>query len=529
MPGSDSVLRSAVSARLSVALAFTGDEQRRIDLADDAVAMARRIDDPRALAAALAARCDVLAGPDHVAERGSAAEEIIACARRERGRTRELLGRRLRLLALAEAGDWIAVDGEIDAYARVAETLRQPGLTWYVPLWRGTRAAMRGEPAAAAEHTAELDRQVALSGSSNAEILALTQHLVRAVDAGDPTDILATFDRFTTLAPDYVGAAGSCTMALLRALSGEPADAARFLEAYLATPRARATPDSEWLPEMVQASMTAVLIGHHAAADTIYSAIAPYAGLFAIEGIGAGTWGCVDAHLGRLARLLDRSDDAERHFAAALERDAAAGSALAERTRRWAAGTPAVSRARHAPEEGTFGRAGDVWTLSYAGRAVLLRDSKGLRDIAALLARPGRDVAVHELTGAPGGVGNEGFELADRTAIDGYRRRMVELEDERADAEAMHDPARAERAATERNALVDELAAVTGLGGRARRAGSDAERMRKATGNRIRQAMARIEAVHPELGRHLRVSVRTGTFCRYDPDREVRWRMRAGN
>jgi hypothetical protein len=49
--------------------------------------------------------------------------------------------------------------------------------------------------------------------------------------------------------------------------------------------------------------------------------------------------------------------------------------------------------------------------------------------------------------------------------------------------------------------------------------------MRKAVGNRIRQAVGRIEQVHPELGRHLRVSVRTGTFCRYEPDRTVRWRL----
>jgi hypothetical protein len=89
----------------------------------------------------------------------------------------------------------------------------------------------------------------------------------------------------------------------------------------------------------------------------------------------------------------------------------------------------------------------------------------------------------------------------------------------------MNDVVRAERAAAERDALVAELAAVTGLGGGPRRAGSDAERRRKAVGNRIRQALARIEDVHPPLGRHLRVSVRTGTFCRYDPDHEVRWHV----
>ena len=87
----------------------------------------------------------------------------------------------------------------------------------------------------------------------------------------------------------------------------------------------------------------------------------------------------------------------------------------------------------------------------------------------------------------------------------------------------MHDPVRAERAKTERDALVQELTAVTGLGGRPRRAGSDTERMRKAVANRIRHALRRIEQVHPELGRHLRISVRTGTFCRYEPAQDTRW------
>jgi hypothetical protein len=40
---------------------------------------------------------------------------------------------------------------------------------------------------------------------------------------------------------------------------------------------------------------------------------------------------------------------------------------------------------------------------------------------------------------------------------------------------------------------------------------------------RIRDALARIEAVHPELGQHLRRSVRTGTFCVYAPNDPVDW------
>jgi hypothetical protein len=44
----------------------------------------------------------------------------------------------------------------------------------------------------------------------------------------------------------------------------------------------------------------------------------------------------------------------------------------------------------------------------------------------------------------------------------------------------------------------------------------------------VNDAMKRIEAVDPALGRHLRQSVRTGTFCVYHPDPPVDWHVRAG-
>jgi hypothetical protein len=40
---------------------------------------------------------------------------------------------------------------------------------------------------------------------------------------------------------------------------------------------------------------------------------------------------------------------------------------------------------------------------------------------------------------------------------------------------------------------------------------------------RIKDAIRRIGAAHPQLGRHLTRSVRTGTFCSYEPEQPVRW------
>ncbi|AEA26080.1 LuxR family transcriptional regulator [Pseudonocardia dioxanivorans CB1190] len=549
LPAGDSVLRCTLTARLLVALAFTRGARRRQAVAEEAVAAAGRLGNARASAGALAAWCDAAAGPQYVAARREAATEIVETARTAGDRAVELLGRRLRLVALAEAGDWAGVDVEIDRYARVADAVRRPDLAWLVPLWRGTRATMRGDAAAEAAHAAELRRLAELSGSTNAELLGLTQGFVREGLAGRASVVV---ERFLELAPD-LGDSAHCTIALLHALSGAPAAARQALHRWLDGRGAGMSEDerdSEWLPEAVQAARAAVLLGDRDAARALHELLSPFAGLFAIEGLLAGTWGCVAGHLGRIAALLGDDTAARRHLAVAAELDTAAGAALGERSRRWAgpaqAGTARGGPARAVPAsdgrasdgrasdgtaavesgEAVFRRAGEIWTVGWAGREVRLRDSKGMRDLAVLLARPGREVAVHELTGALGAaVATRPVELADRTAVEAYRARLRQLAAEIDDAADNNDDGRRARAVAEREALLAELGAVTRLGGRPRTAGSDVERMRKAVGNRIRQALARIDAAHPDLGRHLTVSVRTGTFCRYAPDREVRWRL----
>jgi hypothetical protein len=93
------------------------------------------------------------------------------------------------------------------------------------------------------------------------------------------------------------------------------------------------------------------------------------------------------------------------------------------------------------------------------------------------------------------------------------------------EAEAGGDKDRMARARQELEFIEHELAAAFGLGGKARRLADPAERARKAVANRIRDAVSRIQASHPALGRHLRTSIRTGTFCSYEPERTVTWEV----
>jgi hypothetical protein len=162
---------------------------------------------------------------------------------------------------------------------------------------------------------------------------------------------------------------------------------------------------------------------------------------------------------------------------------------------------------------------GATWAVSYAGREVHLPDLKGLHDLAALLGRPGDPVHVLQLlTGAPPGAAPGADPILDERARASYRRRLAQLDTEIDDADHRNDPARAERARLEREALLAELAAATGRHGRDRRLGDATERARKTVTSRIRDTIARIQRQHPELGRHLDAAVTTGIWCAYTPD-----------
>jgi hypothetical protein len=105
-------------------------------------------------------------------------------------------------------------------------------------------------------------------------------------------------------------------------------------------------------------------------------------------------------------------------------------------------------------ERGVFRRDGGYWTIEFAGTRAMVRDARGFAYLEVLLRRPGERVPVAELAAG-------------------------------------------------------ELRA---------RAEPSAERARQAVTKAIKAALARIEAAHPELGRHLNVTVRRGYFCSYTPD-----------
>ena len=566
-----SPLRPWVLARLSVALSFVGSEQRRLSLADEAVVLARHSGDRAARAAALASRCDAVSGPDHVTERLGAASEIVSLARQAADRPLELLGRRLRVIALSEFGSMADVDEEIAAFERVADLHGDPLYRWYVPLWRGMRALSRGELADAENYAGEAFEVGSGAGSANALVLSEMLWFVILVERRS----VSVADRFRRLAvthPELLGPAGLPMFVWLLALVGEEGEARRHLAEIQARGLDRIPRDAEWLPVMTQLAEAAVVLGDREFGAQLHERLEPYGRLCVVEGIGAAHRGSVSRAVALLAALagdrvatlaaLERAHSVDRaigglvaahaHHATArvlrLLGDPNDRTRLATAARQAADAYRALSLDALATEaevlarevasrratavrsdEGELRREGDVWALTWDSTTARVRHSKGIADLAVLVARPGVEVHVRQLEpdvgrSAPSAPTPEA--VLDRRAVTEYRSRLVELERDLAESEDAADLERTARLGAERDFLVAELGAAFGLGGRARPPVGDVDdRLRKAVSARIKDALRRLAEVHPAAAHHLRHSVHTGVWCAYRPERPTLWQV----
>lgn len=523
LPPTDSARRALVMARLSVAMAFVADDRRRLDLSEAAVRIARELGDPLVLGHALAARCDAVAGPEHTEVRRALADETVRLASQAGDRRLGLLGLRHAALASLELGDMDAFDDHARQFAADADVIGDPLYGWYVPLWRGMRALMHGDTAAAAAACAAAAAIGDTVGSVNCRMLTLTQTWVRLRVEGRFAE--ASQALMTEAGEVFGPEPGNVMLEAICHLHAGDLDRARAAVARVRNLLEGLPRDSEWLATLAQAAEVASALGDADLASVVDELLAPFDGRVVVEGIGAAVCGPVGAVRAPLARMLGRPEEA----------DALAATASAQAATMGLVATPWITRPTATPTAQATGTArhawlrrdGDTWVIGFDGSDCRIRHSKGVADLAVLLRRPGipvpaADLARRDVT--PGQAKPDGgLEVLDRRALAEYRHRLTELDAEIDAAEDDHDGERAARLRDEKEFLLGELRAAVGLGGRSRRSGDDVDRARKAVRGRLRDAIGRIDAAHPALGRHLDHSIRTGRLCVYEPEAAVEW------
>jgi hypothetical protein len=297
----------------------------------------------------------------------------------------------------------------------------------------------------------------------------------------------------------------------------------------------------------------ALFVGERALLAKVYGWILPAAGRNGTwAGAGMCSEGPVARWLCRLAARLERWNEAEQHYQDALSSATRMGMRpfVAQLKSEWAGellrrgrpdeATALLEHARAVAEElgmaevlrrlpcsaspGVIRMAadGDVWLVEGEGECCRVKDSRGMQMLAALIGNPERELHCLELGGGAGAsrdaidAGDAGAAL-DRAALHQYRARLRELRAETDEAEACNDAGRASRSREEAEFLERELARALGLGGRERKLGSASERARINVQRRLKLAIAHIEELAPALGRRLSQTVRTGTFCAFEP------------
>lgn len=579
----DKGLAARVRARLAAAMQPAREPAEPMRIAHEAIALARGEGDEAALMEVLAGATSALAYFEAPAVRRPLDEELLALA--ERAGNRLLAARaRMRLVFDGiEAGRREEAERHLGAFEELAETLRRPRLSAHAPLVRAALSAATGDLAAADRYEAE-SRAIA-GGAPWWTVCSSTYRQLRALSEDAAPEVLMALDGEmdeVAAQPFPLGReVGVAAQARLRAARGDRA----AVMAALAQLEPGSWAETREPITMVMLVEPFLMAADEARVRALYEHLRPYAGRHVTSGVPFPACGGAYARsLAVLAAGLGEAEEARCFFeqaiaearvfgartylartlvelgehlvatgaaagtAAAVEASAACGveaealaraiglSAVAERAAVLAAGrgardergeegararASAVTRAVTAEAALALRRVGELWELSHGAEIGRFRDARGFQILAALMARPGVEVAALVLDagdeeGARAGRG-AGIEALDERAIRAYRGRLEELREEVEEAERFGDD---ERASTKREAieaLVRELARGTGLGGRARKLAAPAERARINVQRRLKDAIGRVAAVMPAAGRKLEASVRTGAFCVYDP------------
>lgn len=171
----------------------------------------------------------------------------------------------------------------------------------------------------------------------------------------------------------------------------------------------------------------------------------------------------------------------------------------------------------------TFMEEGGVWAMSFAGKQVQLADLKGFRDIAQLLSAPSQSIHCTALMGVK--VVEKGEAVFDEKAKKAYQQRILDLQEALKEAETSQHQDRINALQEEYDQLLDHLSKSIGMGGKTRKIADSVDKTRSAVTWRIRNAIKKIAEVHPPLGKHLEISIKTGVFCEYSPEHEIHWML----
>lgn len=304
---------TAMRSRLLTALAIWHRQHvpyaERRRLTNEALEIARSLEDKRNLAMVLAEIHRALHGPNSTVEALAAGHELEQLAAELGDDMIAFHSLNLRLHAEFELGDWSCLDERAEQLERVAERIGTIEGQRISLLWKATVATLEGQDRVHRQTVRELD-----------ELIASFPETVRSIMLGASSMMLPWFRGQSGALYNYSESfAAPFTLALFAADSGQPDLALKHVEDAGGPAELSASQNYLFFQDAVAIARTAMRSGDKGLAAELYEILTQYSGRNARMGLVAFL-GAVDHHLGTLAVVLDQPAAAIEHFNAALHR-----------------------------------------------------------------------------------------------------------------------------------------------------------------------------------------------------------------
>ena len=525
------VLRARLAAGLARSWAYGYDPVRAVPFAEEAVQLASSLDDPALLAEALDAALATRWGPDDLSERLRITARLQDVAAHVDVVQTRLDAHLWRLTTALETLDVTGVRRQLAALDLLAAETESDVVAFFAASRRAMYAVLTGDLDRAEQSLAVADAHAEAGDVPDGFAIHHTLLVEIARQRGDVDALREEAPLWEWYAVDRGIQSLLGETAVLWTEAGDVGRAADLVAQIVGAGLDAVRRDVDFLLTVTQTVQAAVAAGLVEVCREGIELLAPYAGRAVLNAGAVTCRGVVDDYLWQAGVIVgDAHADSWRSAAASAYRRLDAPwwlrrVAVPRQPAEVVASRAAVVALRPVP-------GGTVWSVGVAGAEKLLPDMKGLHYLRFLLQRPDVEVTALELSSLAGGaaVVVEQPSIAvggDRRALAAYRSRLQEIDDELDEATSWSDTARVEVLQAERDALLREVGATTGLAGRRRETGANAERARVAVRKAIAAALDRIEAEDARTARLLRTTVRTGTTCCYEPDpvAPVTWQL----
>jgi hypothetical protein len=324
--GAPTALLAQLTARLANNLHFASEPGEAERLSAEALTIARAIDDPRALAAALESRHAALLSIEHLDQRLRLSQELVDLAQQVGDRELEALGRHWRIYDLLEAARVNDADGERRALGALAEQLHQPLYYHFSVGWDVVWAHLAGrvnDVEALAQRFYDLGIEASARDTKTihrAQMMALRRRQERL------SDFVSTVQDAVEADPTLL--AWRATLPVAHLASGDLGAAAAEFEWFAQDDFNRVRHDMFWFATMCILSETCALLRDAARAEVLYEMLAPFKERN-VQVTQAALFGSSERFLGLLAATAGRGAQAAAHLESAIARNEADGNIAA--------------------------------------------------------------------------------------------------------------------------------------------------------------------------------------------------------